>query len=576
MEEAGDARSKQTYLGKPWLEHYPPGVPEFLDIPQVSVPEQFDEAVRKYGDKNAMIFYGKKITYKELKDYADRFATALVSLGVNKGDRVALLLLNCPQYVIAYLGALRAGAVVTPVSPVYTSGEVRHQLSDSGARVVVCQDILYDTIDKTGVALDHVIITAVDEYLPSLKKMLAAKVMSKAYGGLQVPDADKIADKGLLKLQDLLANHAPQPPQVSIDPLHDLAALPYTGGTTGHPKAAMLTHANIVSCQAQALAFWENKFKDGDETIIAFLPMFHIYGQVVIMLTGLMHGHTLVLFTTPEMDEILTAIERYDASAFYGVPTLYEYLKEYEKTDRVDWKRLKIIVCGADTLHATTVADWERRTGSKITQGYGMTETAAVTHTNPLHRPKAGSFGLPIPGVDAAIIEVDSLEFVPVGQVGELIVSGPNVMQGYWQRPEDNKEVMIELQGRTWLRTGDLVRMDEEGYFHFFDRKRDLIKHRGYSVFAKHVEEVLYSHPQVKAAGVVGVPDPKVGQLIKAYVVCQAEARGKISEEELIDYCKAKLAVYKVPQIIEFRGELPKTDVGKVSRRELRDQVEDA
>jgi long-chain acyl-CoA synthetase len=489
---------------------------------------------------------------------------------------VALLLLNCPQYVIAYLGALRAGAVVTPVSPVYTSGEVRHQLNDSGARVVVCQDILYDTIDKTGVALDHVIITAVDEYLPSLKKMLAAKVMSKAYGGLQVPDADKITDKGLLKLQDLLANHAPQPPQVSIDPLHDLAALPYTGGTTGHPKAAMLTHANIVSCQAQALAFWENKFKDGDETIIAFLPMFHIYGQVVIMLTGLMHGHTLVLFTTPEMDEILTAIERYDASAFYGVPTLYEYLKEYEKTDRVDWKRLKIIVCGADTLHATTVADWERRTGSKITQGYGMTETAAVTHTNPLHRPKAGSFGLPIPGVDAAIIEVDSLEFVPVGQVGELIVSGPNVMQGYWQRPEDNKEVMIELQGRTWLRTGDLVRMDEEGYFHFFDRKRDLIKHRGYSVFAKHVEEVLYSHPQVKAAGVVGVPDPKVGQLIKAYVVCQAEARGKISEEELIDYCKAKLAVYKVPQIIEFRGELPKTDVGKVSRRELRDQVEDA
>ncbi len=330
-----------------------------------------------------------------------------------------------------------------------------------------------------------------------------------------------------------------------------------------------------MACQAQSLAFWEHKFIDGKETVIAFLPMFHIYGQVVIMLTGLMHGHCLVLFTTPDMDEILNAMERYDASAFYGVPTLYEYLKEYEKTDRVDWKRLKIIVCGADTLHATTVEDWRRRTGSHITQGYGMTETAAVSHVNPLHRPKPGSFGLPIPNVEAAVIGVDDDQFVPIGQVGELILSGPNVMSGYWQRPEDNQKTMIQLEGRTWLRTGDLVRMDEEGYFHFSDRKRDLIKHRGYSVFAKHVEEVLYDHPQVKAAGVVGVPDPKVGQLIKAFVVLQNEARGKVSEEELIAYCKEKLAFYKVPQIIEFRGELPKTDVGKVSRRELRDQGEE-
>jgi long-chain acyl-CoA synthetase len=205
-----------------------------------------------------------------------------------------------------------------------------------------------------------------------------------------------------------------------------------------------------------------------------------------------------------------------------------------------------------------------------------MTETAALTHTNPLHRPKQGSFGLPIPNLEAAIIDVDGLAFIPVGEVGELIVSGPNIMQGYWQRPDDNQETMIQLEGRTWLRTGDLVSMDEEGYFHFHDRKRDLIKHRGYSVFAKHVEEVLYGHPQVKAAGVVGVPDPKVGQLIKAYVVCQAEARGKISEDELITYCKENLAHYKVPQIIEFTGELPKTDVGKVSRRELREQAEEA
>ncbi|MFH1033426.1 MAG: AMP-binding protein [Pseudomonadota bacterium] len=565
-----------SYLAKPWLAFYPPGVPEFMDIPTGSVPQLFDQAAEKFGGQSALIFYGTKISYQELKDLAERFAAGLVGLGIKKGDRVALLLLNCPQYVIAYLGALKAGAVVTPVSPVYTSQEVAHQLKDSGARVVVCQDILYDNVEKTGLALDKVIITAVDEYLPAIKKMVANKLLQKAYGGLSVPDAAKMAQAGLLGFQDLIKQNQPLAVPVSIDPQMDLAALPYTGGTTGHPKAAMITHRNIVACQKQALAFWEHKFKDGQETVIAFLPLFHIYGQVVIMLTGLMRGHTLVLFTTPEMDEILAAMERYDASAFYGVPTLYEHLKEYEKTDRVDWKRVKVLVCGADTLQQTTVEGWERRTKSHITQGYGMTETAAVTHTNPLDRPKKGSFGLPIPNIDAAVVDVETLEFMPVGQVGELLVSGPNVMQGYWQRPKDNLETMIQLHGRTWLRTGDLVSMDQEGYFHFFDRKRDLIKHRGYSVFAKHVEEVLYSHPQVKAAGVVGVPDPKVGQLIKAYVVCQAEARGKLSEEELMCYCREKLAHYKVPQIIEFRGELPKTDVGKVSRRELREQTEEA
>jgi long-chain acyl-CoA synthetase len=566
--------AKESYLSKPWLKYYPESMTAAMDIPTVSIPDLFDQVSRQFGSKTAVIFYGKKIAYKELKDQSDRFAAALASLGVKKGDRVALYLLNCPQYIIAYMGALKAGAAVTPVSPVYTSQEVRHQLTDSGAKTVVCQDILYDNVAKTGVSLDNVIITGVDEYLPRLKKLFAKGMLSKAYGGMQVPDDELIAREGLLKMQDLLKKHPPQPPAVEIDPENDLAALPYTGGTTGHPKAAMLTHYNIIACQAEALAFWRHLFNDGNETIIAFLPLFHIYGQVVIMLTGLIHGFCLVLFTTPDMDEILNAIERYNASGFYGVPTLYEYLKEYDKTDRVNWKKLKIIVCGADTLHETTVDDWERRTGSRIVEGYGMTETSGVSHTNPMQRPKKGSFGIPIPNVTAAIVSVDGDEFMPVGEVGEMILSGPNIMQGYWQRPEDNKETMLEMDGMRWMRTGDLVSMDEEGYFHFFDRKRDLIKYKGYSVFAKHVEEVLYNHPQVKAAGVVGVPDAKVGQLIKAYVVLQAEARGKISEEELIGYCKEKLAHYKVPQIIEFRGELPKTDVGKVSRRELREEGE--
>jgi long-chain acyl-CoA synthetase len=401
--------------------------------------------------------------------------------------------------------------------------------------------------------------------------MLGKSALGKAYGEMHVPTPTFIKKAGLIQFQDLIKKYPPKPPRVQIDPKKDIAALPYTGGTTGLPKAAILTHYNMVALVHQTVAFWPI-FEEGKEVAIAALPFFHIYGQVVIMLNGLVQGSTLVLFTTPDIDDILEAMERYGASGFYGVPTLFEYLKEYEKTDRVDWKRLKLIACGADTLHDSTICAWENRTGTKILEGYGMTETTAVTHSTPYDRPKTGSFGVPLPNIDAAIIEPEGTKFVPVGEEGELIVSGPNIMQGYWKRPKETKESIIELEGKTWLRTGDLVRMDEEGYFHFFDRKRDLIKYKGYSVFARHVEEVLYSHPQIKAAGVVGVSDPKVGQLIKAYVVLESEARGKISEEEVMDFCKAKLAHYKVPKIIEFRGELPKTDVGKVSRRELREE----
>jgi long-chain acyl-CoA synthetase len=565
---------KAAYLAKPWLEHYPEGVPTEIDIPVVSIPALLDQVVDKYGSKTALIFYGKKINYRELGDQIDRLAAALGDLGVKKGDKVALFLLNSPQYVIAYMAVLKTGAVVTPVSPVYTSQEVKHQLTDSGARTVICQDVLLDKVEQTGLTLDSVILTGIGEYLPKLKRMAAKSALAKHFGA-KVPSEKESRAAGYHLFQDLIKDHPPHPPTVEIDPRTDLAALPYSGGTTGLPKAAMLTHYNMIACMEEAIAGWKPVIEEGKEVITAFLPFFHIYGQVVVMLTGLVYGFTLILFTTPDWDEILAAVERYGATSFYGVPTLYEFLKEYDKTDRVNWKRLKLVVCGADTLHETTVRDWERRTGTVIMEGYGMTETSAVSHANPYGRQKLGSFGVPIPNVTAAIIDHDGMDFMPVGEVGELIVSGPNIMVGYWQRPEETAESLIELEGMTWLRTGDLVSMDEEGYFHFFDRKRDLIKYKGFSVFAKHVEEVLYDHPQVKAAGVVGVPDPAVGQLIKAYVVLQAEARGKVSEEDLIAYCREKLAHYKVPQIIEFRGELPKTDVGKVSRRELREESEE-
>jgi long-chain acyl-CoA synthetase len=565
---------KELYLSKPWLKYYPKGVPSEVDVPEISVPELFDQRADKYASKTALIFYGNKISYKKLKELIDRFATALADLGVIKGQTVALYLLNCPQYVIAYFAALKVGAKVTPISPVYTSKEVKHQLEDSEAETIICQDILYDNVEKTGISLKNVILTNIAEYLPLLKKQLGKSALGKIYGEMHVPTPKYIEEAGLLKFQTLIKKYPPRPPQIEIQPREDIAVLPYTGGTTGLPKAAILTHHNIVSLQAQTVSFWPI-FEEGKEVVIAFLPFFHIYGQVVVMLNGLVQGATLVLFTTPDIDDILSAMERYQASGFYGVPTLFEYLKDYEKTDRVNWKRLKLIACGADTLHESTIKDWERRTGTKILEGYGMTETTAVSHSTPYDRPKSGSFGVPIPGVTAAVVDADGTEFKGIDEVGELILHGPNMMQGYWKRPEETKDSIIDIDGKKWLRTGDLVRMDEEGYFHFFDRKRDLIKYKGYSVFARHVEEVLYKHPQIKAAGVVGVPDPKVGQLIKAYVVLQSDARGKISEEEIMEFCRQNLAYYKVPKIIEFRGELPKTDVGKVSRRELREEAEE-
>jgi long-chain acyl-CoA synthetase len=564
---------KEFYMSKPWLKFYPEGVPEKVDIPEISVHELFDQRANQYRSNTALVFYGKKITYEKLKELIDRFASALAHLGVVKGDTVSLFLLNCPQYVIAYFATLKLGAKVTPISPVYTSKEVKHQLEDSDANTIICQDILYENVEKTGIAFKNIILTNISEYLPPLKKLLGKSALSKAYGEMHVPTPKVMEKAGLHQFQALIKKYPPQPPQIEIEPSKDIAALPYTGGTTGLPKAAVLTHRNLLATACQGNAFWPHS--TNQEVVIAFLPFFHIYGQAVVMISNLIQGSTLVLFTTPDIDDILSAMERYQASAFFGVPTLYEYLKEYEKTNHVNWKRLKMIGCGADTLHESTINAWEKRTGSKILEGHGMTETTSLNHGSPYHRPKSGSFGIPVPNVLAAVVGHDSTEFLPPGEVGELIINGPNVMQEYWNRPQETQETIIEIDGKTWLRTGDLVRMDEEGYFYFFDRKRDLIKYKGYSVFARHVEEVLYKHPQIKTAGVVGVPDPTVGQNIKAYVVLQTEARGKVSEEEIIQFCKENLAHYKVPKIVEFRGELPKTDVGKISRRELREESEE-
>ncbi|MBI2960859.1 MAG: AMP-binding protein [Betaproteobacteria bacterium] len=560
-----------AYLSEPWLAHYPPGVSAAMEVPRASVPEAFDAACRQNAERDAVVFYGRRIRYGELREAADSFAAALASLGIAKGDRIALYLVNSPQFIIAYFGALKAGAVVTPISPVYTSHEVRHQLADSGARAIICQDVLYDKVARTGLPLDFVVLTNVAEYLPALKRVLGQGPLGKLFSALNTRPPQVARAPNVLWLQDLLRRHPAKPPAIEFDPERDLAALPYTGGTTGNPKGVMLTHANLIAaCVGAQSAF--PFFEAGREVVLAFLPFFHIYGQVVIMLNGLCQGYLLILFANPDTEAILAAMERHRATVFYGVPTLYEYLKDHKDTGKADWKRLKILVSGADTLHESTLRDWERRTGSTITEGYGLTETCAISHINPAGRAKPGSFGCPLSNMHAAVIDPETGAFVAPGEAGELILAGPNVMQGYWNQPGETAKAFIDAGGRRWLRTGDIVRMDTEGYFFFHDRAKDLIKCKGYSIFAKDIEEVLYAHPQVKAAGVIGIPDPSVGQLVKAIVVLQGDARGKVSEEDMRLWCRERLAEYKVPAIIEFRGELPKTDVGKVSRRELRDE----
>jgi len=570
--EGKDWRS--FYLSKPWLKFYPEGVPAEVEIPQKSIIEAFDESIEKWGKgRVSTIFYGRKITYGELKDQSDRFATALWELGVRKGDRIALYLVNCPQFVIALLGALRIGATVVPISPVYVSPEVRYQIEDSGSSTIVCLDLLYDKVERANVHLKNIILTSVSEYLPTFKKMLGKSVLRGVYQKMALPSPKIYEREGIYRFQDLIKKYEPRPPKVDINPQEDIAVLPYTGGTTGNPKGVMITHHYVMASRAQIAAF-ENHKKEGQETLIAYMPFYHIAGLGETIMASLIYGYTMVIFSTPDLDAIINAVEDYGATYFVGSPALYEALRDFEKTDRVDWKRLKSIDSGADVLLEDTAMGWQRRTGTVIIDHWGMTEfTAAMA--NPRHRPKLGSIGVPVPNVKAAVVHPDSTEFLPPGEIGELIVTGAHMMKGYWNRPEETREVFVEIDGERWLKTGDLVKMDDEGYFYFYDRKKDMIKYKGYSVFAREIEEVLTSHPKIKDAAVIGVPNPKVGQDIKAVIVLESEARGRVSEEEILKYCEERLAHYKVPKIIEFRGEIPKTDVGKVSRRELREEAEE-
>jgi len=555
------------YEKRPWLKWYAEGVPEDIEIPEKSIPEMTDEAVKKWGNETGIVFYGRKMKHKEIHELSLRFAAALHDLGVRKGDRVALLLPNCPQFMIAYFGILRIGAVASAMSPLYSPREIKYQLNDSGSKTIVCLDLLFENVEKVWgeTGLQHAIVTSVEEYLPSSGRFFG-KMRGKT---LSVEVSQK---QGILMFQDLIKKYPPKPPNVEIDPKEDLAALPYTGGTTGVPKGAMLTHYNVIAIQEEMRRFFPD-VEDGKECTVALLPFYHIYGQSVIMITGAIRGGVGILFARPDLEDIVAAMEQHNVTMFYGVPSLYKYLLDVKRARRFNWKRLKYIFCGADTLHEELRNDWMRFIGKEIREGYGLTETSAVTHTNPPKKNKPGTFGVPLPNTHAALVNADTNEFLPPGKDGELVVSGPQIMKGYWNKPEENKTSFIEAGGRTWFKTGDLARMDEDGYFYFIERMKDWIKYKGYSVYAHEVEEVLYNHPKIKEAAVIGVPDPEVGERVKAIVVPDTDYRGKLTEQEVIEWCEKNLAHYKVPKIVEFRGEIPKTDAFKIDHKKLRDEL---
>ncbi len=563
--------NKALYEKRPWLKFYLKEVSPDVKIPEKSAVETFDEATDKWKDRTALVFYGRKISYRELRDHVDRFAAAMQDLGVKKGDRVALLLLNSPQFIIAYFGAMKAGAILTAISPVYVSPEIKHQIEDSGAKIIICQDILYENVERAGVKLDKIVLTSIGEYLPGLKKFLGSSILRAVYQKMATPPPEIYEREGIYQFQDLIKKYPPKPPKIKFNIHDDLLTLPYTGGTTGLPKGAMISHYNITAARYIGSEFWGNVVQEGKETVLAYMPFYHIYGQAVIMLGGIAQGYTLIIFTTPDLDDMLNAIESYKVTLFFSVPSLYEYLRDYQRTDRINWKRLKVLVSGADALLEDTAMGWEKRTGTKIHEGWGMTETTSIGMGSPYGRPKIGSFGVPMCNTVAGIVNPESTKFMPVGDIGELCIKGPQIAKGYWNKSEETKKMFVKIGNETWLRTGDLARMDKEGYFFFYDRKRDMIKYKGLAVFAREVEEVLKAHPQIKEAGVIGVPDKDVGEKVKAIVVLETDARGKVSEEEIMKYCAENMAHYKCPRIVEFRGEVPKTDVGKVSRRELRE-----
>jgi long-chain acyl-CoA synthetase len=535
---------------KQWSKFWPSAVPQHIDYPEVPLHELLKKSAKTHPEKPAITYLEREITYAELDLLSDQFAGALAALGEKKGDKAAVFLPNIPQFIIAYFGVLKAGAVVTAISPLHKEREVAYQLNDSEAETIVTLDTLYPIVDAVWrkTKLKHVVVTGMEEYA---KNPVATKTP-------QAPNVHAFHE--LLK--------PAEPPNVDINSPEDLAALQYTGGTTGTAKGAMLTHLNLVS-NAVAFAAWIRGVSA--DTFLAALPLFHIYGMTTSMTVPVSLAATMVLLPRFEPTAALETIQRHRVTVFCGVPTMYSVLLANPELGKFDLTSIRVCISGASPLPPQVQKKFMQVTGGFLAEGYGLTEASPVTHCNPVDKTmrtvRVGSIGLPLPDTDARIVDLETGEkTLATNETGELAVKGPQVMLGYWRNPE---ETMLVLRDG-WLLTGDIARMDGDGYFYITDRKKDLIKYKDYSVYPRELEDVLYEHPAVKLCAVVGKPTQVVGEIPKAFIVLKDGSQA--TEAEIMAFVKEKVAPYKAVREVEFRQQLPISGAGKVLRRTLQEE----
>ncbi|MDN3449127.1 AMP-binding protein [Planococcus sp. APC 3906] len=549
---------------KPWLAHYPPEIPHTLQYPSMPVQEYLTQAHEQFPEKVAIHFLGKDVTYNELYDSAMKFANYLQKLGIQKGDRVAIMLPNGPQAVISFYGILYAGGVVVMTNPLYTEREIAYQMNDSGARLIVTLDLLYPRVAKVlkETKLENVVVTAIKDYLPFPKNIIYPFIQ-KRQTGLSVKVEHRGINHQFLEIMKIASTDVKKP---EFDFEHDLALLQYTGGTTGSPKGVMLTHKNLIS-NATMCDAWLYKCKKGEETIMGIIPLFHVYGLTTVLILSVMQGNRMVLLPKFDPETALKTINKQKPTLFPGAPTLYIGLMNHPDIAKYDLSSIEACLSGSAPLPAEVQEKFEKITGGKLVEGYGLTETSPVSHSNLVWGERTkGSIGYPYPDTDSKIFLPGTTEEVPHGEIGEIAIKGPQVMQGYWNRPEDTAATIVD----GWLLTGDLGYMDEGGHFFIVDRKKDMIIAGGFNIYPREIEEVLYEHEAVQECVVAGIPDPYRGETVKAYIVLKEGYT--VTEEEFDKYCREHLASFKVPRIYEFRKELPKTAVGKILRRSLVDE----
>jgi long-chain acyl-CoA synthetase len=547
----------------PWAPHYDPGVPLTVEPVTSSLPNLLLQAAAKAPQAPALVFFGRTTTYGDLNAQAASLAGALQNLGLAPGERLGLFLPNCPQLVIAYHAALRLGAVAVMLNPLLSSKELAYQLADSGARGLVILDHFLPRLEeiRPPLDLDHIIITSLPEALPwplSWLYPLKARREGLARGFASAPNRHSFRE---------LLQH-PAAPTLPLPAPGGLAVLQYTGGTTGIPKAARLTHGNLMANVAQINA-WLPQVRYGGERLMGLLPFTHSFGLTACLNWPMSQGATIIVLPRFEINSFIKVMDKYRPTMLPGVPTLFVALINDPRLRSLDLSALWACISGSAPLPLEVRDRFEALSGCTMLEGYGLTEAAPVTHFNPVKgkRPP-GSMGMPMPGTQARVVDPETgAHDLPPGEVGELIIQGPQVMEGYWQKPEETALVLRD----GWLHTGDLARMDEDGYFYIVERKKDLIIAGGYKIYPREVEEVLYQHPGVKEAAALGVPDPYRGETVKAVIVPQSGAF--LTEADIEAHCRRLLAVYKVPKIIEFRTELPKSAVGKVLRRALREEA---